>query len=320
MFVLVAVLTLLGAEGAVRVGAHRLRDPAVWENPEANAKWHQMDALGKAGGAEAVFVGSSLVGVGIDPARYTEELQLTRTAYNAALLSSSIAEQSLWVRIFVVPMLRPATVVIGVSPRELNANDVGLDAADRLFPELPPVREALDRESLLQRADRKLRSISYLFRYREVLRQPMTMFDHGPVSPEAAMTSLGMSTVLLDEEFTPFSAERLAQQGRVQFFELDENRLTELGDLLSWIKGHGMAAVVVNMPPTEDGVLLLPHGAADQEAYALRLESEVISRGAQYIATDTWPTEQFADQWHLNRRGAQRLTDLLVEQASQSRN
>src|SRR5258708_27543764 len=74
----VAVLVLLVAELATRIAAPWLRDPVVWANPEANAKWHQMIDLGHHGGAHTLFVGSSLVGVGVHPAQFGSAPHSTR--------------------------------------------------------------------------------------------------------------------------------------------------------------------------------------------------------------------------------------------------
>ena len=311
--VLAAVLALLAAELATRVAAPWLREPVVWENPEANAKWHQMIDLEHHGGADTVFVGSSLVGVGIDPAQYGTTRHSARPDYNAALLSSSLGEQAVWMQTFVVPFLHPATVVIGVSWRELNANDPSLDAADKVFPTALEVRHAEGRESTVEGVERFLRSASYLFRYREVLRDPMSMFDRGALTPESAMTAQGMTTAALDHNVGDTDAAVLTRaQQVVGRYALGESRLAQLASLLQWLQGHGIAPVILNMPMTPLGVGYLPHGQVDYDAYSQRLRGLAGTLGVQYIEGGVWPVEQFADPFHLNRSGAQHLTDLLA--------
>jgi hypothetical protein len=310
-----AVLALLAAELATRIAAPWLREPEVWSNPEANAKWHQMSELEHHGGADTVFVGSSLVGVGVDPAQYGSTRASARPDYNAALLSSSIGEQTVWLQEFVVPFLHPKAVVIGVSWRELNANDPSLDQADAIFPTIPEVRHALGRESTIEKAERLARSASYLFRYREVLRDPVNMFEQGALTPESAMTAQGMTTTALDHQFSDADQAILTRaKDVVGRYALGEGRLSQLASLLQWLHGQGITPVVLNMPMTPVGIGYLPHGQVDYDTYSQRLRDLAGSLGIQCVETGIWPVEQFADPFHVNRQGAHRLTELLAKE------
>lgn len=309
--VLAAVVVLLIAEVGLRLVSGSLRPPVVWENPEADAKWRQMSTLAGSGGASTVFIGSSLVGVGFDPSRVSAPDD-ERPAYNAALLSSALGQQRLWLEHFVLPLLRPSTVVIGVSGRELNANDATLDLADALMLQAGEVRHALGTESLVERADRWLRRLSYLARYREVLREPTELFDRGPRTPEAAITDLGLTTAALDLEFTPFDRERLERYGRIQYYELSELRLQQLRTMVESLTARGIEVVIVNMPVTAEAVAIYPRGPVDLEEYSARLEALAAEAGAAYLPTGVWPTSLFADEWHVNGRGTAELTTMLA--------
>lgn len=307
-----AVVVLLLAEVGVRLLAGSLRDPVVWENAETDFKWHQMADLGDDDGAGTVFVGSSYVGVGIDPARY-DELVGGRPSYNAALLSSSIGIWSTWIRDVVVPELRPDRVVIGVSGRELNANDAFLDTADRVFDHAREVRRRRGDLGALEQVDQWLRDASYLFRYRDVLRRPASAFDRTPLPKETAVTDQGMTTAVLDRTFVPYDADDLARFGRLDRFAIDEGAVRQLRELLTWLDDQGVEAVVLDMPQSEPGIAVLPRDEVDAEAWSAVLSATAAQTGARYVAAGIWSTDLFADEWHLNRHGARRLTDLVAE-------
>ena len=290
-----------------------MRYPQVWELEETNQKHHQMSDLAEDGGASTVFIGSSLVGVGLDPAHYADAVDLTRPAYNAALLSSALGQQSTWLEHFVIPMLEPDTVVIGVSARELNANDPTLDDADRLFAQAGPVREARDELSLIDQAEHALRRTSYLFRYREVLREPLQLFAEDPLPRETAVTDLGMTTAVLDREFAPFDRELLARFGHIQRFALAERRLDQLASTAGALVADGIDVVLLDMPVTQAAIDVLPRGRADYEEASRAVQQLASDVGARYVPTGVWGTEVFADEWHVNGRGAERLTTLLAD-------
>jgi hypothetical protein len=309
-----SLIFLLAAEFGVRLLAGGpLRDPVVWENEEANHRWHQLRRLGRAGGASTVFVGSSLVGVGVDPKAYTSLSGTDRPAYNAALLGSSIGQQSQWVREFVVPLVRPDVVVIGISGRELNDANVALDRKDAGFANARPVRARRGELSLLEEIDGGLRDASYLFRYREVLRRPATAFDDTPLPSDSAVTDLGMTTAALDRQFTPAARTRVARGvERARRFAFDEGSLRQLRELLAWLEARGIEAVVVDMPQTEAGLAYFLNGATDRATWSGRVAAVAAETGAQFVEPGTWELEYFADEWHLNGRGAARLTPFLA--------
>ena len=307
-----AACTIAVLEVGLRLAAPSLRYPQVWELQEANQKHHQMSDLAEEGGAGTVFIGSSLVGVGLDPAHYADAADLDRPAYNAALLSSALGQQSTWLEHFVVPMLEPDTVVIGVSARELNANDPTLDDADRLFAQAGPVREARDELSLAESAEQALRRTSYLFRYREVLREPLQLFDDDPLPRETAVTDLGMTTAVLDRDFAPFDRELLARFGHIQRFALADHRLDQLATTARTLVADGIAVVLVDMPVTQAAIDVLPRGRADYEQTSTAVQQLAGEVGATYVPTGVWGTDVFADEWHVNGRGAERLTTLLA--------
>lgn len=311
---IVAACTVVVVEIGLRAAAPALRDPVLWQNEEVNHKYHQMLELAEDRGADTVFVGSSLVGVGLDPARYGAIVGIERPAYNAALLSSSLGMQALWLEHFVVPLLHPDTVVIGVSSRELNRNDGSLDTADRLFATTTPVREAREELSLSEQAEDVLRRTSYLFRYREVLREPLRMLDDDPLPPELAVTDLGMTTAVLHRDFEPFDRELLARFGRTQRFRLARSRLGQLATMAWALTTGGADVVILDMPITQEAVDLMPQRAADLQRTSAALRQVAADVGARYVPTGVWGTEDFSDEWHVNGRGARRLTELLAEQ------
>jgi hypothetical protein len=80
-----------------------------------------------------------------------------------------------------------------------------------------------------------------------------------------------------------------------------------------WLEGQGIEAVVVDMPITEPGLTIYPNGAADRADWTSQVGAAAAEVGGRFVETGTWELEYFADEWHLNGRGAARLTAFLAD-------
>lgn len=309
----IAVVLVVAVDIVLRIIAPVLPAPILWPAPELQSKAVQMHSLGRAGGADAVFVGSSLVDVGLDPSLFPTRPGGRSAAYNAALLDASIGELTSWVEQFVVPMLKPRAVVVGISGRELNGGNPNLQAFDDAFARMPEVRRALGRETTLQTADREARSVSYLFRYRSLLRQPHALW-RSVLHPAdfVDLTGAGMETTMLRRRYTSFSPLAVQQFAHLDTYSLSQTRLDQIAGLVRWCAERGVATIVVNMPMTATAVSLYPHGLKDYEAYSEALNRASADAGAGYVATGIWPEADFGDPAHLNGEGARRLSRLVA--------
>lgn len=313
--VVICVALVVLAELALRLCAPLLPSPQVWPYPEVQSKAVEMSDLGRRGGADSVFVGSSIVDVGLDPAAYDALGPRSRPAYNAGLLAGSLGEIRVWAEDFVMPALRPSTVVIGVSPREFNGADATLAGIDDAFGASAEVRRVTGRETAMMAIDRRLRGISYLFRYRSLLRQPHQLWQSlNHPAPLVDLTDLGMETTMLERSHRPLTPLVSQQFSWLQSYRFGRARLAILTDLVRHLRGSGVRVVVLDMPASPDALALLPRHEKDYADFTQRVRAAVIEAGADYVESGIWPAELFVDPVHVNRAGATRLTRLLHDQ------
>jgi hypothetical protein len=319
---LVAVILL--AELAVRIGAGQLPSPMTWSTPEAQHKADQLSGWARRyHRAEVVVFGASMADNGFDPTVIDASLARVGAAYNASLVGTSLDSIALWATRFVVPKLHPRVVVLGVSPVELNPNVPGEQAAITAFRNAPSARYATGRESLLDKGNRLLGDVSWLFRYRTVLRSP-SQWTAGRSNGAAgvatvndpALTADGMNLTGRDTPYGTFlgkpvpSAVRLGQYEGDLFhrFVVGTAQTAALAQFVLDLRRAGSEVVIVDLPLTADAEGYLPHGASDVAATASALQRVASAAGARFVPTGIWPTSLFADPGHLNGRGAAALT------------
>lgn len=302
--VLAALLVLGTAEAAVRVAEPALAEPQRWSTQEAQYKVEQMRELPPDG---VVFAGSSMMGMAGDASRMPH-------AYNAALRGASLAMTEEWLELAVVPTLRPHTVVLGVSTRELNANDGAQATSTKLFLDAPAVRRLTGRETVLDRAERWGEQVSALFRYRTVLRRPGDLFAKRDTVEGATIGADGH-----DDSFRRRSYE-LDDAGRAFFareplhdFAVGTAQLQSLRRTVQWLRDRRIDVVVAAMPVTADYAALHPGGTPTYEAAIGRLHDTAVRAGARWVDFGIWPTRLFADPMHVNGAGAARFTDRIAE-------
>lgn len=313
--IVVALAVVLLTELALRLSAPLLPPPQVWPYPEVQSKAVEMTDLSRKSGAGTVFVGSSIVDVGLDPAAYDALGRQARPTYNAGLLSGSLGEVQVWTQDFVVPALRPSTVVIGVSPRELNGGDPTLAGIDHAFTDSAEVRRVTRRETPAMAVDRLLRRFSYLFRYRSLLRQPHQLWQsrNHPASL-VDITNEGMETTMLSRSHRVLTPVVVQQFSPLQAYRFGPDRIGLLTDLVGHLRAAGIRVVVLDMPTSADALALLPRHESDYADYNERVQAAVRAAGGEYVAAGIWPVDEFVDPVHVNGAGAARLTRLLHDQ------
>jgi hypothetical protein len=311
--VILAVLTvLLGAELGTRALAHRLPAPRTWSTPEAQVKVAQMErrrAGGRTGGT--VFVGTSLMEAAADPTRYPGD------SYNASLAGLGLRTLRWWTANVVVPDLRPATVVLGLTTRELNANDAGRNALEDAFFDAPAVRRLTGRERPLDAADRIAGRLSELVRYRRVLRRPSVLFERDPdgVDGDIEFDAGGAATFFRHATFDAGpAAERSVRATALHQFRVGERELDELRAMITELRRAGTRVVVVDMPVSDVYPRWHPGGEATYRAAARRLDTTARAAGAEVLRPGVWPESLFADPFHLNGAGTARFTALLAQE------
>lgn len=316
----VAVLLLglvLLAELGVRARAASMPDPLRWSAPELQYKEQQIHRLEGRGGASVVFLGSSVVDVGVDPTLVPQP-RGGRPVYNAATGGGSIAMIDTWGERVAVPRLKPDVVVVGLVSRELNPNDPVQASLERSFLASPAVRELQGTETFAQQAECHAEQWSTLYKYRTLLRQ--RRFLANVVGNGSAPTRHARSKTTADDgQYQGFLQLRYNGASAAQFratalrdFRVGAGQLATLRHLLTYLKAHVPHVIVVDMPVTATYVSLHPHGRADQEAFDRALAAEAAAVGARLVRPGVWPEDTFADPAHLNGNGARRLTTMLA--------
>ncbi len=305
---------LLGAEVALRLRASALPPPLKWANTNLDRKAQQIAWLSERGGASVVFIGSSAVNSSADPAgiRYPDD---DRPVYNAAVRGGTPKIVSSWARHLVVPKLDPDIVVLGVASRELDANGPFLQDVEDQYFAAPAVRHLEGNETALQTAERRVESVSALFKYRTWVRDPgylrvLVGMDEAPsVSAEAAGDPVAPNGRLSADFRPPRPYTTNFVSDRDPSLRISPAKRSSLRELLSYLERSVEHVIVVNMPVTEDYIDLQAEG--QRELFDEILETEAERTGATYVDPGIWPRHLFRDPTHTNERGSQRLTTLL---------
>lgn len=299
------VVTVTVLELAVRAGAAHLPQPQRWSTPETQFKVNQIDTRGR---ADLAIVGSSIVDVGLDPS------VLGANAYNAALGAASIGMAADFTRAVVIPHLDPKVVVVGISSRELNANAPGQAGIEQQFRASPGAKQALGTETRLDRADRLLSEVSYLARYRSILREPTSWFGDAKASWDGTITrSDGLYLGFLNEPYHGDAAVLTKlRNGSVHDFALGAAQKGVLRRLLVDLRAQGRRVILVSVPVTQDYVDLYPRGLADHQTYVEAVRSLAADVGVEFVDAGIWDRSLMADPLHSNRAGNQRLSALVA--------
>ena len=201
---------LIATEGCVRLAADRLPIAQLWSAPEMPVKEAQMDELASDGGASVVFLGSSTMDAAADASSFRID-GATRPAYNASTGAGSMRTIDVWGRMVALPRLAPDVVVIGVVSRELNRNDAQQALNEANFLDSTATRRLLGTETLLQRVERRVASVSAVVEHRSVLRQPRRVWETLRTG-EYRSGEFG-EVVAADGQYEGFLDQQLSQTG-----------------------------------------------------------------------------------------------------------
>ena len=312
---LITAAILLAVELAVRAVAPSLPAPVTWSSEEQAAKVARMQSLASRQRPATVFVGSSVADIGIDPATFAS------SSYNAGLRGSSMEMIDLWTRLVVVPRLRPSTVVIGLSSREMTPKDPQQRKATRDFLSAPAVRSLMHRQTIVGRIDRRVGQISSLYRYRTVLRRPLLALGRQRgLDSGVVLTGAGWDRSSAGATFNGGPGIRqFLSTGPLGHWELGSAEVGSLRSLLAFLRDRHIKAVVVAMPVTEELVSLHPHGRLDVDRALAAMRDVAAAGGARFVDEGVWESRWFSDPIHLNGSGAIRLGRLLAGQLSARR-
>jgi hypothetical protein len=309
--IVVAGCAVLVVEMLLRVGGSALPSPASREwSSDRQVKYEQMRMLRRRfGGADTVFVGSSLMAMGVDP-RLIPRPPGGRPDYNAAFSGARIQELELWIRDVVIPLLRPHRVVVGLGLIEATSDNPEFD-------QQPAVRKLEHRESALQRADRGAQRWSAIWRYRRVLRQPInaavwrTRHAAAPVDDfggqAGRISRLGLETP------TPAKGPKLGPGRYLVYDSLTASRAVR--KLLTSLQPLGVEVTLVSVPVSKTGITKFVSGPGVYDEHIRDLTTIASSLGLTFVQGGVWDDALFWDPFHIDyARGRSLFTDYFRSQ------
>lgn len=230
--------------------------------------------------------------------------------YNGSLSGANMSELRWWTDHEVLPLLHPRVAVVGISSREVNANDPQATELAKQFFASPSVRRIDGDETITQRLERYADDVSYLFRYRKSIRSPSQIIhqDAAIQIQSKYFTSPGGQELALAAQTYRSSEDAVFQTTFVKDWRVSPTELAALEGIVRDLQASGAEVILVDAPVTQDYVNLHPHGAADYVTYRNALAQLAAGTGITLIPGQVWDTSFFADPLHLNASGAHRLS------------
>jgi hypothetical protein len=272
-----------------------------------------------------VFVGASMLDAAADPAAIAQ-VAGRGSSYNASLQGASLEMLAIWASDEVIGRLHPSTVVLGLSAIEYTPHDPQRIKATADFLASHPVRHLLGRESTVEALDTRVSSLSYLVRYRSVLRHPTqwsegrdhrtgSVLDDPILSPDGHDLTFSSSyqyPEILGKVFSISQFRAGFRAGPILNFDVAYSKIQLVLAMIQHWQAVGIKVVVVNMPVTADFVSFLPHGRADYDKATAATAILAGETRATFVDGGIWATTYFADPIHLNGQGTQRFTHLIA--------
>lgn len=258
-----------------------------------------------------IFVGSSMVYAGLDPAIYTEATGLT--AYNVGLPGAGPEGYRAYFNDVVMPTMDPQRVIIGVAPRD--ARSAGHQEGSCIDPTAGNNKSRAIRDDLFS-------AVNW---FADVSPENLLLGDpvrHDPprATPMHARYRSGFSMLGDRKSYAKLSAKRLQReavrvQSRVSLYEFCDERVGVLSSWVTDLTSRGLEVFVLAMPISTIRADALPGGYAELEQTVADFETAVIAAGASRFLDfkDLLPDDQFTDHVHANRAGSHALTQALAD-------
>ncbi len=315
---LLALILIIAFELALRATEDQLPPLERWPTSQISAKMAQMEDLVSEGEQiDVVFVGSSVVEEGMDPVTFNSGSD--RISYNAALGAASMRSLERFVVDVVLPLTNADTIVVGVTPRDLNDGGISQnDFFDRLSGS-PGMLMARTPRNALEWVENWLFRHVAIVRLRPLLRDPARLLaaavgtDDQPDLDSPEPGPFGSDWTYDGEPYDNSAAWGQPWVARqVNSFSMGGPELEAMRRLLSELAEDEVNAVVVNMPVSDDFADYLPDPSRDMATFDRLLETTARESGAIYVdAQDLFSTEDFRDPAHLKPDAAAELTALL---------
>jgi hypothetical protein len=277
-------LTLVAAEGLVRMIGDRLPTGSEWPTVETDVKYHRLSELSE---AQVVFLGSSITEAAIDPDALVEQSSL-ETAFNSGIPFSSPFSNEWWLNEVVLETIEPELVVIGLSAWSGGAGLSGdaLLAGLKSAP-LAPKRHwsaLVDRAGLLSEWDTRWAE--------DRTRDLITELGHQTGYYDRSIDD----TRPLDLPFGPPT--------------MPEGEADAVARMIDRLTVQGIAVLVMIEPGRYPG----DEGTIDYDRYIDSVMTHRAEWGVPVLDTFHmgWEKGLFADHAHFNRRGTEEFTAFMA--------
>ncbi len=325
LLIIAAVLGILlfGGEVAVRAVDGRLVEPLEWHDWEAQAKADQIEELAARGPIPVVVVGTSAMHFGLDPIQLRAELPGNPLVYNAALPGGIPRIMDIWTEHLVFPNLRPKVIVLGVNSTDVN--DAGTQKGFfKYFENSKAVRRLTGRSSVIEQMDHRIMSWSALWRYRTLLRKPVTFVDalggHRPPNPGDSITAFGLDVSRRRRvvDASPEKVQNFVDRRRnswLRNYTIGGVESAALRRMVERARDAGIKVVIVEMPIGDYYLRAHPNGEQDYERFRQEIATLVQETGSSFLdaSRSVTPTPDFfSDFVHLNGKGAKVFTTYLA--------
>ena len=325
------VVLLLLAEGLLHLPSVQAALPApapsLWHAPLVEDKVEYLRNFAASHRLDVLFVGNSTMQAGVDPAVFDAErgaLGAGGASFNASIEGLPPSVNQEFLKLF-LRHATPQTVVIGVSPQDLNTNSPwAKDMDERAGHSINLQAGAAD--SPMGYALAFLLEHSELFRYRYVLHQLLLRGGHAVPHPEVYFDERGFDAI--ERSLADFSpSERLKAQNRAGVLNYDPNgaQADALRAMIDLIRSHGAQPALVAMP-LSDHYYANFDTPEDYDAYRRALQRLADETGTPLWDMESLPGDEsfgdheFGDLNHLNRVGAERLSTLLAREYAAATN
>ena len=303
------LVVLIGAEVGVRLLDDRLPAPTQYDPPRLD---HKATQIGEIDGAQVVFVGSSMIDVGVEPSVFIAAQDRYASAYNAATENASPRLWQMWLDDVVLPGLEPDVVVIGVSSFTVNDEGSNREAFIDTYVNSPA------RTAPTIGADP--RTWSALYNHRRDLRSPDTwqQLVTGRSQDGVALHPLGYNPRVRERPYeVPDYYSRRTVGGVLNDYSSGGKEAQALESLVASLQDRGVTPVIVIMPAVlDDHLPMHPNGLADYAQHLAIADDIATVTGVTVLRPpETFFDESlFVDPVHLNGTGADRFSRWLAAQ------
>lgn len=294
--------------------------PTLWHSPLVEDKVEYFRNFAASHELDVLFIGNSTMQAGVDPAAFDaarRALGLGGESFNASIEGVPPSVNKDFLKLY-LRTASPDTVVIGVTPQDLNTNSPwAKDMDERAGHSINLLAGAGD--TLMGNLLAFLVDHSALFRYRYVLHQLLLRGGHAVPHPEVYFDVRGFDAI--ERSLADFSpSERLQAQNRAGVLNYDPQgkQADALREMVAIVRSYNAQPVFVALPLSDQYYSNFDRPTDYQQYH------DALQWMAEELAVPLWDMEssttvepfgdsEFGDLNHLNRVGAERLSSELAQ-------